>query len=145
MTKQNEIKERVLIIFIFEGRFLLGPMRTHKLSANGSPYPWGLPGGTRRVGEEVLETAQREGGEETRQWLSRQRFKRLKSVVDGGDVYHICSARLSPQEFREHVPTHKEFLRLEWVTLKQVRWEHMLPWCKTKLLPILYTELRRKS
>lgn len=135
--------DRVLVLFIFADRLLLGRMKTKKFAANGTAFPWGLPGGTPRPDEAFDRTAVREARQETRKRISRHRFTKQLAITRDDYTFHVYSVRLSQREFREHVPPHREFIEFRWFKVREVPWGEMLPGTREWLEEVLYDELVR--
>ncbi len=136
-------KVRVLVLLMFGNKLLLGRMKTAKLALDGSRFPWGLPGGTRKRTEKLVRTAKREAHEELGKYLNVRRFKYQGDWEDGDNHYHLFSVIVSQKEFREHIPPHREFVAFAWFTPFEVPWKQMLPGARERLQPIIFNEMVR--
>lgn len=136
-------KERVLVLLMFGNKLLLGRMKTVKLAVDGSAFPWGLPGGTRKRTEKLVRTANREAHEELNKYVGIRRFMYQDSWEDGDNHYHLFSVVLSQKEFREHIPPHREFVEFAWFKPFEIPWKQMLPEARARLEPIILNEMVR--
>ncbi len=120
---------RVLILVHCLGLLLLGRMSTTKVSSNGTPHPWGVPGGKPRTNESILDAAIRELKEETGKLLESNRFAYMGDVYLAKEerIFHIFSVMLHTVEKPDQIPPYLEFLEFEWFYLEDLPWDEMLP------------------